>query len=100
MDWRQIEKLGGAGILTRQDITDLSAQRAKVLYLMLDGLWHTADAICMAAKGREGLRRMRELRELPGVTIDRARCSGSRNYMYRLILTDERQGDLFNDNNT
>ena len=95
-DWDYIKKLGGAGILSRQDITDLKNQRARVLYLMLDGYWHSAGDIIDAARGREGLRRMRELREIPHITIHRRRDTlNKRDFMYRLTYKPGIQGELF-----
>ena len=93
-DWDRIKKLGGAGILTRNDITDLTSQRAKVLWLMLDGFWHSADSIRDAAGGSEGLRRLRELRELPYVTITRHR-GHSRRFYYCLEYAPGIQAELF-----
>lgn len=95
-DWDYIKKLGGEGILSRQDVRDLKNQRAKVLYLMLDGLWHRADEIIRFSGGREGLRRMRELREIPGVTIHRMK-QPNRDFIYRLQYETGIQGDLFNE---
>jgi hypothetical protein len=95
-DWAYIKKLGGEGILSRQDVRDLKNQRAKVLYLMLDGLWHQADQIISYSGGREGLRRLRELREIPGVTIERIpHPSRKRDFMYRLVYDKGIQGDFF-----
>ena len=96
-DWDYIKKLGGEGILSRQDVQDLKNQRAKVLWLMLDGLWHQANEIINCSGGREGLRRLRELREIPGVTIERRpHPSRKRDFMYRLNYKTGNQGDLFN----
>jgi hypothetical protein len=95
-DWDQIHKLGGEGILTRQDIQDFSCQRAKVLRLMFDGCWHQADQILAASGGREGLRRLRELREIPGIAIDRRpHPNRKRDFMYRLTYESGLQQDLF-----
>ena len=95
-DWNQIKKLGGEGILTRRDIADFKGQRAKVLYLMLDGRWHFADQIIAVSGGREGLRRMRELREIPGATVERKTSPGySRLFLYRLKYEAGLQQDLF-----
>jgi hypothetical protein len=86
-NWEKIKKLGGEGVLTQQDIADFSTQRARVLHLMLDGFWHSAEHIIGAAGGREGLRRMRELREIPGARIERIRAPmGKRDFMYRLVI--------------
>ena len=98
-DWDYIKKLGGEGILSRQDVRDLKNQRAKVLYLMLDGLWHKADEIIQYSGGREGLRRMRELREIPGATIERHRSPNKygRDFYYRLTFDRGLQGELFDE---
>jgi hypothetical protein len=93
-DWEHVKRLGGRGILKRYDIKDLKAQRNRVLWLMLDGLWHTATEIINFSQGREGLRRMRELREIPHVTIHRRRAAKKREFMYRLEYTPP-QGELF-----
>lgn len=95
-EWERIKQIGGLGILKRQDISDLTSQRAKVLWLMLDGLWHPANDIIRAARGREGLRRMRELREIPYVDIERKRMFGKRDFMYRLVYKPGLQRELFN----
>jgi hypothetical protein len=94
-DWKYIKKLGGQGILKKSDVVFLKSQRARVLFLMMDGHWHLAGQIIKASGGREGLRRMRELREIPNVTIDRERAYQSRDFMYRLIYKPGIQQDLF-----
>jgi hypothetical protein len=94
-DWDYIKKLGGEGILSRQDVRDLKNQRAKVLYLMLDGMWHSGQEILVWSGGTEGLRRMRELREIPGASIERFRPDGKREYHYRLKLQSGLQQELF-----
>ena len=94
-DWDYIHKLGGEGILSRQDVQDLKGQRAKVLWLMLDGNWHSSQEILDAAGGSEGMRRLRELREIPNVTIERKRGNLGRVFFYRLRLSMGLQQDLF-----
>jgi len=95
-DWDYIKKLGGEGILRRSDIADLKNQRARVLYLMLDGGWYFPDQIIAAAGGRAGMRRMRELREIPNVTIERVRSPFTkRDFMYRLKYAPGLQGEIF-----
>ena len=91
--WKNIKRLGGQGILQRADLIDLQTQRARVLWLMLDGLWHTATEIITWSHGREGLRRMRELREIPHMSIERRRLKG-RDFMYRLKYQPGIQGEL------
>jgi len=85
------ELLGGRGILTPRDLDELRAGTRCVAELMLDEQWHGPDAICCAAgmKGtpaREGLRRLRELRKLPGVLIEKKRVSEGRQWVYRLSI--------------
>ena len=85
---QQILRLGGAGILNYRDITELTRGVRRVLTLMSDGGWHTAEEIELAAgehgiPAREGLRRMRELRSF-GYTIDRMRQEDTRQWLYRL----------------
>ena len=95
-DWDCIKKLGGEGILKLEDVADLKNQRAKVLALMLDGYWHSANSIIHASGGREGLRRMRELREIPHVTIERsANPLAKRDFRYRLNYDPSKQQELF-----
>lgn len=81
---RYIASVGGEGILKPSDVADLNAAEMRVLNLMRDGRWHSADEIIRVAGQREGLRRMRRLRILPGVDIEMRRISESRNYEYRL----------------
>jgi len=93
-DWNKIRKLGGEGILTRSDLTYMQSQRARVLWLMLDGFWHSATEIITWSRGREGLRRMRELREIPHITIERQRMNQTRDFMYRLVYAPGIQSEL------
>ena len=71
--YEKIKQLGGQDILTVNDIPDLDAQRGRVFKLMLDGNWHEGPEILQVARGTEGLRRMRELRKMPGVVIEKRR---------------------------
>jgi hypothetical protein len=86
----QIRALGGEGILTEDDLPKLKSQKRNVWDLMCDGRWHKAPQILMAAGGTEGLRRMRELRALPGVDVERCRMKHSRTWNYRLTITQPR----------
>ena len=74
----------------------LKSNRERVTDLMSDGKWHSANEICQPEiGGREGLRRLRELRKEPGVTVEKRRktkgISASAHYTvlgtweYRLI---------------
>ena len=87
---RQIRALGGEGIISPEDLKALRAAKARVALLMNDGLWHSARRIRLAAgvNGREaseGLRRLRELRGLLGVEIEKRRSSFVRSWEYRLM---------------
>lgn len=82
-DDRIIKALGGQGILRPCDIPDLRTQRAKVAALMMDREWHTAREIVKAAGGSEGLRRLRELRDL-GAIIEKHRMRNRRMWKYRI----------------
>jgi len=87
---KSAKALGGAGILTQRDLVELSAGAKRVADMMGDGLWYEADEIRTAAgeNGRpasEGLRRLRELRDLPGIVVDKMKKPGaSRIWLYRL----------------
>ena len=91
VEWtmNRIAALGGVGILRPDDLPELDSQRGRVLMLMLDGRWHDAREIVAIAGGSEGLRRLRELRALPGVHIDRMRLAESRLYAYQLTFQQE-----------
>ncbi len=85
---RRIKSLGGAGILSRRDVNELSGGVMRVLDLMFDGEWHDAEEIKRAAgdgvnPASEGLRRLRELRRC--YTIERRRDGSGRNFEYRLL---------------
>lgn len=82
-----IRRLGGEGILTHDDLADFAASEVRVLRLLLDGRWHTAEEIRAAANGSEGLRRLRALRPLVkrhGLQIAKVRRPGSRTFHYAL----------------
>lgn len=84
----QIKKLGGVGILIPEDLPDFDTQRGKVWTLMADGQWHSAGEILSRSGGTEGLRRMRELRSLPGVEIERRRFENTgRSFYYKLTIS-------------
>ena len=83
--WNIIRRLGGIGILTPEDLPALDSQRGRVLALMADGKWHRSLAILDAAGGTEGLRRMRELRRIPYIDVERQRGPIGRLWLYRLV---------------
>jgi hypothetical protein len=103
------ESLGGCETLTTKDIDDLRAGTRRVSALMSDMDWHSPEEIRWAAgsKGQpatEGLRRLRELRAVIGVEVEKRRRPGTRFWEYRIVYKDtvptpkkvhERQHTLF-----
>jgi hypothetical protein len=88
---RSLLAIGAEGVLTECDLVDLRAGTRRVAVLMGDGRWHTMDEIKAAAgepgkPASEGLRRLRALREIPGVSIACVKQPGSkRTFIYRLV---------------
>ena len=87
-------------MLTADDLPDLDAQRGRVFELMVDGNWHSGPKILRVANGTEGLRRLRELRKIPGVTIECRRRLAPMNldpdakppriFEYRMVIDSNR----------
>jgi len=74
--------------LSETDIIELNEGAKRVADLMQDGRWHDAEDIRIAAgtdgePASEGLRRARELRDIPGIDLER-RSKGGRLFEYRL----------------
>lgn len=90
----ELARIGAIGILDAEDIPELRAQKLRVFNFMLDGGWYTRPEIELAAGGgnvpaAEGMKRMRELRDIPGVVIDRSkRVSGRRQWHYQMRFVD------------
>lgn len=83
-----LRKLGAEGILRVEDLPALGQDKLKILTLMSDGAWHTRDEIeACTAPAREGMGRMRELRQY--FIIDRMRCESRRQFVYRLLIVEE-----------
>lgn len=80
---RQIGIFGGHGILTKEDLPDLTEASRRIFNLMKDGAWHTAEEIEAVSEQREGLRRMRDLRRR-GHEIEVKRDGSTRRFLYRL----------------
>jgi len=83
-----LKSIGAETVLHTRELAALNAGSRRVFALMSDWQWHTADAIRCAAgengeAASEGLRRMRELRSVPGVDVERRRAEG-RLFEYRL----------------
>jgi hypothetical protein len=83
---RIIMKLGAIGILSPADLPRLEIERGRVLALMSDQQWHPSVEIRVkTCGGFEILRRMRELRKIPGIIIEkRPSYTGSHIWEYRL----------------
>ena len=82
----EIRSLGGDGILDPSDLQEFNEAEQRVLKLMLDYKWHTASEILDVAEQREGLRRMRRLRDR-GYVIERSKVQPrSREWVYRLVV--------------
>ncbi len=83
---RELRKIGAEGILTEEDLPKLGTQRRRVYDLLCDNNWHSGPEICLAAEGSEGLRRARELRALPGASLEIYRHKERRCFYYRLLI--------------
>lgn len=70
--------------MTERDFSGLQSACRRVYDLMKDGQWHDAQAIIDASGQREGMRRMRELRQI-GYTVEERRETGRREWQYRLV---------------
>ena len=82
---RVIVALGGTGKLTESDVPELNAAALRILFLLSDGQWHTATKIIEASQQREGLRRLRQLRQA-GYEINSRRMTGEgREWEYQLV---------------
>lgn len=83
-----LESIGAVGVLDGADLSDLNAGSRRVADLLADGRWHRPDEIRVAAgngaPASEGLRRARELRNVPGVILERRRVPETRLFEYRL----------------
>lgn len=87
---KSLKALGGNGILNSADLHDLNEGARQVGGLLSDGRWHSAEEIRWAAgdgkrAASEGLRRARELREVPGLRLERRRIADTRSFVYRLV---------------
>ena len=74
----------GFASMTARDFSGLQSACRRVYDLMRDGEWHTAQAIIDAAKQREGVRRLRDLRQI-GYQIETDRPGDGREFRYRLV---------------
>lgn len=74
--------------LTPHDYVRFRDSELAIYNLMLDGQWHRAQEIIEASGIREGMRRLRALRQKPGVEgVDCRRVAGESNeYEYQMRL--------------
>ena len=79
---KTLKEIGAVGVLDVLDLVALNAGTKRVFDLMKNGAWCGAREICLAARGAEGLRRLRELR--PYYEVDRRKQMGTRSFEYRL----------------
>jgi hypothetical protein len=79
----EIKKIGGEKFLNEKDLEDFSKAEKKIYGLMCDHEWHSATEIINVSGQREGLRRLRKLRE-NGLIIETKRESESRDFLYKM----------------
>jgi hypothetical protein len=79
-----IKRLGGEGILSHDDIRQFTKVEKLLVERMKDGEWHSATSIIEWTGQREGLRRLRDLRQ-KGYVVERMRNGDSRDFHYRLL---------------
>ena len=87
-----LAKHGAAGLLNQYEVISMKRAAARVLALVADNAWHSADEVRLAAgmdgvPASEGLRRLRDLRKVIapyGLEIEKQRFNHSRMYYYRL----------------
>lgn len=83
----RIKKLGGTGIISIDNLPSIECQRGRVLNLLLDKRWHTSLEILEAAGGTEGLRRLRQIRDIPRLGVIKRRTKDSRIFEYKLTIS-------------
>ena len=96
---REAKKIGGVGIVTDADLARFSAAEQRLFHAMAAnmaedrygcsvGPWFNDDALFHASGRQAGYkRRMRALRRLPGVTIEKCRNEdGGNTWRYRLVI--------------
>lgn len=85
-----------AVILSKEKMAELSVGSSRVYALMKDGKYHYPDEIrCAASSGGmpalEGMRRLRELRRVPGLMVIKKHMGG-RVWAYRLKKEENTNG--------
>lgn len=79
-----IKRLGGEGILNQHDVFQFTKVEKSLIEYMADQEWYSATCIIGWSGQREGLRRLRDLRQKSYV-VERKRNASSRDFFYRLI---------------
>jgi hypothetical protein len=79
----ELKKIGGEKFLNEKDLKDFGKAEKKIYELMCDLEWHSATEIITVSEQREGLRRLRKLRD-KGLVIETKRESGSREFLYKM----------------
>jgi hypothetical protein len=93
MTWRDVDALGGNGVLTKKDVKELNQGVVIVLEIMQDGEWHTVQELRDKTGQACADRRMRQLRDF-GFSIQAQRDSKNRRlWYYRLVTLDDAFGD-------
>jgi len=75
--------------LKTEDFVDFDKAEKAVFNLMKDGNWHTASEIINTSGQREGLRRMRTLRQNPVVKEIAKKRTDKREWIYKMELYPE-----------
>jgi hypothetical protein len=83
---QQILALGGhTSEMNEEDILSFSKAEQRIIELMSDEKWHSAGQIISASGQREGLRRLRALRQRNyQIDIRRVKVGGVRSFDYKL----------------
>jgi hypothetical protein len=77
-------RIGGEGTLTEPDLRDFQAATHRVYEMLSDHAWHSASEVYDVTKQRDGMRRLRELRQV-GICVERDRPDEtSREWWYRI----------------
>jgi len=94
-----VQQHGAFELVYSSEVSELRAAAARVLHLLLDFNWHSADEIRTIAgtdgfPASEGLRRMRDLRPVLRMfdfQIERRRSEDSRLFDYRISRVPKEQ---------
>jgi hypothetical protein len=81
----ELRKIGGEKFLNEKDLKAFGKAEKKIYELMCDLEWHSATEIINVSGQREGLRRLRTLRD-KGLIIETKRESKSRDFSYKMSV--------------